>query len=146
SRHHAAGDGGRRDPADEGPAGPGPAGLPDRDPAVASAGPAGERAADQPRGDRGPVLGGPGISPRNVQSYKRPRPAEGGGGVPPVRACLRGGGAPPGGIAGYPLDRVYQEVAYLGRRVHWTHEELINFDHAERRRWVEEVLKLEDSP
>jgi hypothetical protein len=66
--------------------------------------------------------------------------------VPSLQAYLRGGAAPPGGIAGYPLERVYQEVAYLGRRVHWTHEELIGFDHAERRRWVEEVMNLEDGP
>jgi hypothetical protein len=28
-------------------------------------------------------------------------------------------------------------------RVHWTYEDVLNFDHAERRRWIEEVLKLE---
>lgn len=46
---------------------------------------------------------------------------------------------------GYPLERVYQEVAYLGSRVHWTHEELLNLDHAERQRWLREVMKLEEA-
>jgi len=62
-----------------------------------------------------------------------------------VRAPVRGRGAPAGGVVGYPLDRVYQEVAYLGTRVHWTHEELMSLDHAERRRWAAEVRKLEDT-
>jgi hypothetical protein len=28
-------------------------------------------------------------------------------------------------------------------RVHWTHDDVLNLDHAERRRWIEEILKLE---
>lgn len=48
-----------------------------------------------------------------------------------------------GGILGYPLDWVYQEVAALSVRVHWSFEDLLSIDHAERRRWIEEVLKLE---
>ena len=48
-----------------------------------------------------------------------------------------------GGVLGYPLAWVYQEVAYLGCRVHWTHEELMNLDHMERRRWLEEVRRLD---
>ncbi|MGV9385759.1 DUF6760 family protein [Nonomuraea sp. NPDC003707] len=49
------------------------------------------------------------------------------------------GGAAAGGIAGYPLDRVHQEAAFLGRHVHWTLTEVLNLDHAQRRRWVREV-------
>lgn len=60
-----------------------------------------------------------------------------------MQARLRHGGTTPGGILGYPLDWVYQEVAYLGKHVHWTHEELMNLDHAERNRWLLEVVKLE---
>ena len=56
---------------------------------------------------------------------------------------VRDGDVRRGGIVGYPLDWVYQEVAALSVRVHWTYEDLLNFDHAERRRWIEEVLKLE---
>jgi hypothetical protein len=63
----------------------------------------------------------------------------------PLWTWIRGGGAPYGGIIGYPLDRVYQEVAYLGSHVHWTHEELLNLDHAERQRWLQELLKLEEA-
>jgi hypothetical protein len=65
--------------------------------------------------------------------------------VPKVWTYIRCRGFPAGGIVGYPLERVYQEVAYLGSRVHWTHEELLNLDHAERQRWLQEVMKLEEA-
>ncbi len=56
---------------------------------------------------------------------------------------VRNGAPEFGGILGYPLDWVYQEVAALSVRVHWTYEDLLNIDHAERRRWIDEVLRLE---
>jgi hypothetical protein len=40
---------------------------------------------------------------------------------------------------GYPVDRVHQEVAFLGRHVHWTLQELLSLDHTQRLRWVREV-------
>lgn len=44
-----------------------------------------------------------------------------------------------GGIVGYPLEWVYQEVAFLGRHAHWPLAETLDLDHAERRRWVGHV-------
>lgn len=32
----------------------------------------------------------------------------------------------------------------LASRVHWTHRELMELDHAERRRWLGAVMQLED--
>jgi len=43
------------------------------------------------------------------------------------------------------LRRVYREVARLGRTVHWTHEELMNLDHVERRRWIGVLDELDDT-
>jgi len=40
------------------------------------------------------------------------------------------------------VDRVHQEVAFLGRHVHWTLTELLSLDHTQRRRWVDEVNGL----
>ncbi|GHF00219.1 hypothetical protein GCM10017776_16570 [Streptomyces griseoluteus] len=40
---------------------------------------------------------------------------------------------------GYPLARVRQEVAFLGRQVHWALTELLDLDHEERLHWVREV-------
>lgn len=31
----------------------------------------------------------------------------------------------------------------LARHVHWTHQELMDLDHAERRRWLAAVLQLQ---
>ncbi|WP_350310635.1 DUF6760 family protein [Amycolatopsis sp. RTGN1] len=59
--------------------------------------------------------------------------------MPALRKDARSGGGSPGGIVGYPLNRVYQEIAFLGRNVHWTLDELLTLDHAERRRWVRET-------
>jgi hypothetical protein len=57
--------------------------------------------------------------------------------------CDRGGGPlEPGGIAGYPLDRLYEEVAYLAYHFHWPPDSLLDLDHAERRRWVDEVASI----
>jgi len=28
-------------------------------------------------------------------------------------------------------------------RVHWTYDDVLSLDHAERRRWIEEIVKLE---
>jgi hypothetical protein len=48
-----------------------------------------------------------------------------------------------GGVTGYPLDGVYREVAWLGTRVHWPLNELLGLDHAERRRWLDEIAGIE---
>jgi hypothetical protein len=59
--------------------------------------------------------------------------------MPALRIRAHRGGATAGGIAGYPVDRVHHEVAFLGRHVHWTLEEVLGLDHAQRQRWVAEV-------
>lgn len=43
------------------------------------------------------------------------------------------------------MDRVHQEVAFLGRHVHWTLHELLDLDHAARLRWVDEVAQMIES-
>jgi hypothetical protein len=54
----------------------------------------------------------------------------------------RGGYSKPGGIDGYPLERIYEEVAYLAYHFHWTAETVLAMEHSERRRWVEEVAAI----
>jgi hypothetical protein len=49
-----------------------------------------------------------------------------------------------GGILGYPLDRAVEEVAYVAYHFHWPHEQLMTMDHAERRRWVREIARLNE--
>ncbi|RLC95491.1 MAG: hypothetical protein DRI39_00015 [Chloroflexi bacterium] len=57
-----------------------------------------------------------------------------------MRAQFRGRYGPPGGgIKGYPLDRLYEEVAYIAYYFHWPRREILEMEHQERQRWVEEI-------
>lgn len=47
-----------------------------------------------------------------------------------------------GGVNGYPLPRLYEEVAFIAYHFHWPHDEVMALEHAERRRWVEEVSRI----
>jgi len=41
-----------------------------------------------------------------------------------------------------PLDRLYEEAAFLAYHLHWGHAEVLALEHGERRRWCEEVSKI----
>jgi len=43
---------------------------------------------------------------------------------------------------GYPLDRLYEEVAYIAYYFHWPMDQVLEMEHGERRRWVEEIAKI----
>ena len=56
---------------------------------------------------------------------------------------VRGGSSQPGGgIVGYPLERLHEEVAYLAYHFHWPLDEILALEHAERQQWVKEVAKI----
>ncbi len=42
----------------------------------------------------------------------------------------------------YPLDRLHEEIAYIAYHLHWSYSEIMHMEHAERRRWVEEVAAI----
>lgn len=42
----------------------------------------------------------------------------------------------------YPENRLYEEAAFLAYYLHWSHEQIMNLEHRERRRWCEEVSKI----
>jgi phosphoribosyl 1,2-cyclic phosphodiesterase len=48
----------------------------------------------------------------------------------------------PGGIIGYPLERLYEEVAYLAYHFHWPRDTILSMEHGERLRWVGEVASI----
>ena len=50
----------------------------------------------------------------------------------------------PGGIRGYPLKSLYQEVAFVAYHFHWTPEAILNLEHDQRRRWVEEISSINE--
>ncbi|MEV4443101.1 DUF6760 family protein [Streptomyces sp. NPDC049577] len=42
----------------------------------------------------------------------------------------------------YPVDRLYEELTYLGYYLHWPPNALLGLDHRERLRYVHEVARL----
>jgi hypothetical protein len=44
----------------------------------------------------------------------------------------------------YPLDTIYEEVAFIAYHFHWSYEEIVNLDHTERRRWCREISKINE--
>jgi hypothetical protein len=62
--------------------------------------------------------------------------------MPQVWRRFRKGDIYPGGIIGYPLARLYEEVAFAAYYFHWGHSEIMNMPHAERQRWCEEISKI----
>jgi hypothetical protein len=45
-------------------------------------------------------------------------------------------------MRGYPSDRLFEEVAFIGYYLHWPYEQIMGLDHLERQRWVAEVSKI----
>jgi hypothetical protein len=43
---------------------------------------------------------------------------------------------------GYPLAALYEEVAFVAYHFHWPHDHIVNLEHADRRRWVEEISSI----
>jgi hypothetical protein len=58
----------------------------------------------------------------------------------PPRVPRRGRGD--GGILGYPLDALHEEVAFVAFHFHWPPDQIMNLEHADRRRWVAEISAI----
>ena len=54
-------------------------------------------------------------------------------------ACICDGAAITGGIVGYPLKQLHEEVAFVAYHFHWNQDEIMNMEHNDRRRWVNEI-------
>jgi len=42
----------------------------------------------------------------------------------------------------YSLDELYGELAFVAYYLHWPHAEVVALEHAERRRWCQEISRL----
>jgi hypothetical protein len=62
--------------------------------------------------------------------------------MPGLREPIPDGSRRLGGTVGYPLDRLHEEVAYIAYHFHWPMEEVLALEHADRRRWVEEIARI----
>jgi hypothetical protein len=45
-------------------------------------------------------------------------------------------------MIGYPSDRLFEEVAYIAYHFHWPYEQIMDLEHRERQRWVEEIVRI----
>ncbi|MGA1841581.1 MAG: DUF6760 family protein [bacterium] len=45
-------------------------------------------------------------------------------------------------MIGYPLARIYEEVAFLSYYLHWDYDIVMDMNHRERSRWISEVSKI----
>jgi len=59
-----------------------------------------------------------------------------------MRTRLRDRSTERRGVVAYPLDALYEEVAYLAYYLHWPPDVLMEMEHDERRRWLGEVSRL----
>ena len=62
--------------------------------------------------------------------------------MPEVRDAVRRGDERGGGVLGYPLAALYEEVAFVAFHFHWPLPQVLDLEHAERRRWVEEISAI----
>ncbi len=47
-----------------------------------------------------------------------------------------------GGIISYPLDKLYQEVAYIAYHFHWPLDGILDMEHRERQIWIREISAI----
>ncbi|HBV97844.1 MAG: phage protein [Peptococcaceae bacterium BICA1-7] len=45
-------------------------------------------------------------------------------------------------MIGYPVKRIYEEVAFIAYHFHWSHDEIMSMEHRDRRKWCEEISKV----
>lgn len=59
-----------------------------------------------------------------------------------MRTRLRSGATFFGGVLGYPLDQISEEVAFIAYHFHWSHEEIMQLEHDDRRDWVTRISSI----
>ena len=42
----------------------------------------------------------------------------------------------------YPLNRMFEEVAYISYHFHWPYDQIMAMEHRERQLWVTEIAKI----
>ncbi len=62
--------------------------------------------------------------------------------MPELSNPARGRSDRTGGVVGYPLERLREEVAYLAYHFHWPLDDILELEHGERLAWVKEVADI----
>ena len=50
----------------------------------------------------------------------------------------------PGGIVTYATDRLHEEIAYVAYHFHWALDDILDLEHPTRRRFVEEIARINE--
>ncbi len=45
-------------------------------------------------------------------------------------------------MTGYPLDRLYEEIAYIAYHFNWDQDRIMTMEHRDRQRWVSEIARI----
>ncbi|MDY6911254.1 MAG: DUF6760 family protein [Chloroflexota bacterium] len=45
-------------------------------------------------------------------------------------------------MTGYPLEDLFEEVAYIAYYLHWSLEDILEMEHDDRREWVEKIAEI----
>lgn len=48
-------------------------------------------------------------------------------------------------MTGYPLDKIYEEIAFIAYYFKWSFEEIANMEHRDRRLWCERISEINKS-
>jgi len=62
--------------------------------------------------------------------------------MPFLQSQVHTRGGRSGGVIGYPLTELYEEIAFVAFHFHWNEREVMQMEHRDRRRWVTEISKL----
>lgn len=46
------------------------------------------------------------------------------------------------GMNRYPVERIFEEVAFIAYYFHWNHDDIMTMEHRDRRRWCEEISRI----
>ena len=59
-----------------------------------------------------------------------------------MQSQLRGGARQLGGVLGYPLDQLREEVAFVAYHFNWSHDDIMSLEHHDRRQWVGQISEI----
>jgi hypothetical protein len=45
-------------------------------------------------------------------------------------------------VVGYPIDQLTEEVAFIAYHFHWSHDQIMQLEHRDRRSWVAQISQL----
>jgi hypothetical protein len=45
-------------------------------------------------------------------------------------------------MTGYPVNNINEEAAFIAYHFHWTHDEIMSMEHKDRRKWCDEISKI----